>query len=96
MKVEITESASDDIAEGFDFYEGQQTGLGSYFESSVIVDLRSLATIAGIHETRFDFFRMVAHNFPFSIYYKVEGEVVSVFAVIDNRRDPNWISERLK
>jgi len=30
MKIKILESAKQDLREGFDFYEAQQTGIGSY------------------------------------------------------------------
>lgn len=32
MKIVITLSAADDIAEGYVFYEAQSPGLGDYFE----------------------------------------------------------------
>jgi hypothetical protein len=38
---------------------------------------------------------MVASQFPYSIFYLVEDDEIRVYAVIDTRRDPAWISERL-
>ena len=28
---------------------------------------------------------------PYSIYYDIEGGIAKVYAVIDNRRDPDWV-----
>lgn len=41
---------------------------------------------AGIHVKAFGFYRMLARRFPFSIYYRIIGDVVVVAAVLDNRR----------
>ena len=91
MNIVITESASDDIANGYLFYEGQYQGLGDYFESSILADIRSLVIYAGIHEVHFDiYFRKIAARFPYAIYYTVEGDIIKVHAVADTRRDPAW------
>jgi plasmid stabilization system protein ParE len=96
VKIEITRSAANDIADGHLFYEGQEAGVGYYFEKSVMSDIRSLVIYAGIHELHFEgYHRMVTHHFPYAIFYRVEDEVVRVFAVLNTRRDPERISERL-
>ncbi len=95
MTIIITESAADDIAEGFLFYEEQFSGLGDYFESSIFADIRSLVIYAGVHELHFGLYlRKIASRFPHAIYYTVEGETVRVHAVFDTRRDPNRIENR--
>jgi len=38
MKIKILESAKKDLREGFDFYESQETGIGSYFLESLFSD----------------------------------------------------------
>jgi hypothetical protein len=38
---------------------------------------------------------MAAKRFPYAIYYTVEGATVSVVAVLDERRDPEWVKSRL-
>lgn len=96
MRVEITKSGADDIADGHLFYESREAGVGYYFETSVISDIRSLMVYAGIHELRSDgYHRMVTHHFPYAIFYKIEEEVIRVFAVLNTRRDPDWINSRL-
>lgn len=51
---------------------------------------------AGIHRVLFGSHRCVASRFPFAIYYRIEGEVIRVRAVIDCRRNPTWIRRRIK
>jgi hypothetical protein len=40
-------------------------------------------------------FRMLAHRFPFGIYYREAKLETQVIAVLDLRRDPNWIRKEL-
>ncbi|MBX3289293.1 MAG: type II toxin-antitoxin system RelE/ParE family toxin [Acidobacteria bacterium] len=89
MKIIITESAADDIAEGYLFYEKQSRGLGDYFESSIFTDIRSLVIYSGVHEVHFGiYYRKITKHFPYAIYYTIDGDAIRVHAVIDTRRDP--------
>ena len=61
-----------------------------------MADIRSLIIYAGIHEIYFDgYHRKVTNHFPYAIFYKVENDLIRVFAVLDTRRDPDWISGQL-
>lgn len=96
MKISIQSSALADLAEGFDFYERMQPGLGDYFLDSIYSDIDSLQLYAGIHLIHFGrFYRLLSKRFPFAVYYRIEDEVVCVRAVIDLRRDPTWIRKKL-
>lgn len=96
MKVKILRSAKRTIRDGFLFYEEQEPGLGKYFFDSIMFDLHSLRIYGGIHQIVFEkYHRMVCRKFPYSIFYTLEASTVVVYAVLDNRRDPGWISERL-
>ncbi len=89
MNIRVLQSARRTMVAGIKFYERQQTGLGAYFLSSIISDLRSLNIYAGVHQKYNDiYFRMVCTKFPYSIYYRTDGDTVDVFAVLDDRRDP--------
>lgn len=95
MKVEILPEAQADLDDGYWFYENQAAGLGEYFLTSIVSDIRSLQLFAGIHVLFRDKHRMLGSRFPYSVFYRVEDETVRVYAVTDNRRDPEWISDRL-
>jgi hypothetical protein len=58
-------------------------------------DVRSLKVFAGVHEMADGFHRMLAKRFPFAVYYLIENETIDVYAILDCRRDPEWIVKRL-
>ena len=96
MKIRILRSARRTVADGIRFYESQDVGLGAYFLSSIMSDLRSLNIYAGTHQKYNDLYHgMVCTKFPYSIYYRREGLNVNVYAVLDDRRDPKWTEEIL-
>lgn len=97
MKLRILDAASRDLIEGYRFYEKQQTGLGDYFLDSLYSDIDSLLLHAGIHALFFgQYHRALSKRFPFAIYYKVRDEQILIYAVLDCRRDPAWIREKIK
>lgn len=96
MNVSILPSAMKDLADGFEFYESQGEHLGDYFLDSLFSDIDSLAIYGGIHRKVFGFHRALSRRFPFAIYYEVQAETALVRAVLDCRRDPKWIRQKLK
>lgn len=97
MKIRILESAREDLKEGFYFYESQERGIGSYFLESLFSDIEALRLFAGIHGTHFGkYHRLLSKRFPFAVYYRIEENEVRVYAVLDCRRDPAWIRNRLQ
>jgi plasmid stabilization system protein ParE len=95
MKVEILDEAQEDLLDGCRFYECQSAGLGNYFLDSLFSDIDSLQIYAGIHSVHFGYYRLLSKRFPFAIYYRVVRKTVRVYAVLDCRRDPAWICDRL-
>jgi hypothetical protein len=95
VKIQILDEAKQDLIQGFRFYENQEPGLGSYFLDSLFSDVDSLRLYAGIHQVIYGYFRCLSKRFPFAIYYSVEKDLVSVRAVLDCRKDPLWIRNRL-
>jgi len=97
MRIEILPSAMEDLADGRGFYDRQGTGLGEYFLRSLVADIDSLGTLGGVHSIHFGrYHRLLAKRFPFAVYYTVSEQSVYVHAVLDCRRDPQWIGKRLK
>ncbi len=97
MKIKILQSAKEDLKEGFHFYEFQESGIGRYFLEALSADIESLRLFAGIHSVYFDrYYRLLSKRFPFAIYYRIQKNEVRVYAVIDCRRNPAWIRQRLQ
>ena len=94
-KIRISTDAVADINDGFLFYEAQDPGLGDYFAACLRADIESLKITAGIHREIFGFHRLLSKVFPHGIYYTLGRDEAIVWAVIDLRRDPAWISSRL-
>ncbi|MCK4778062.1 MAG: type II toxin-antitoxin system RelE/ParE family toxin [Actinomycetia bacterium] len=96
MNIIILESASQDLVDGYWFYEKQLESLGQYFLDSLYSDIDSLKIYAGIHQIYFDkYYRLLSKRFPFAVYYRIEDKEVQVYAILDCRRDPTWIRNKL-
>lgn len=95
MKIRLLETAKEDLRQGWRFYERVAIGLGEYYLESIQADVRSLNIYAGIHENAEGFHRMLAKRFPFAIYYLFDGKCIDIYAILDCRRDPDWIAQRL-
>lgn len=96
MRIRILASARRDLDEGHAFYESQEEGLGDYFVSSVRADIEGLRISGGVHRVRYrDYHRLLCRIFPFAVFYLKDDDVVTVYAVVDCRRDPLWIRRHL-
>jgi hypothetical protein len=79
--IRISEDSFDDLNQGFLFYETQSPGLGEYFLGCLRADI--------------DYHRCLSRIFPYGIFYTSDDREVAVWAVVDLRRDPEWIAARL-
>lgn len=95
MRIKILSVAENDLEEGHRFYELQADGLGTYFLDTLYSDIDSLAYFAGMHRVVLGYHRLLSKRFPFAIYYRVADDDVTIFAVLDCRRNPNWIRKKL-
>jgi plasmid stabilization system protein ParE len=96
MTLKVLRSARDDLRSGIQFYNRHQKGLGSYFYDTLISDIESLQVYAGIHPQVQKFYRVLSKRFPYSIYYKIENSTIKIYAILDDRRDPKVIQERIE
>ncbi|OIP92919.1 MAG: hypothetical protein AUK55_08905 [Syntrophobacteraceae bacterium CG2_30_61_12] len=95
MKVKILDAAETDLEDGYRFYERQSTGLGSYFLASLYSDIDSLSYFGGIHWVVLGYHRLLCKRFPFAVYYSLVHQEILVIAVLDCRRNPSWVREKL-
>lgn len=96
MNIEVHDDARQDLIGGFQFYDKQEPGLGNYFLDCLFSDIDSLQLYAGIHPVVFSQHRCLSKRFPFAIYYTLTGATVHVNAVLDCRRNPTRIRDRLR
>jgi plasmid stabilization system protein ParE len=97
MQVGISQEALQDLNDGYLFYETQGSGLGDYFANCLRADIDGLRVTGGIHRVVYrDYHRLLSKVFPYGIFYTMEKDrAVVVWAIIDLRRDPEWIREKL-
>ena len=94
--VQISEDALEDLNDGYLFYEAQESGLGEYFAACLRADIEGLRISAGIHRVVYqDYHRLLSRVFPYGIFYTIEQERGVVWAVVDLRRSPEWVRQRL-
>lgn len=96
MTIRIRPAAIDDLDAGATFYERQAVGLAHRFLDALAEDIESLEAYAGIHIISHNHYRLISKRFPYAIYYKIEGEVISIERVLDLRRNPSRIRTSLK
>ncbi|MEX1114774.1 MAG: hypothetical protein WEB53_05965 [Akkermansiaceae bacterium] len=95
QEVVVLSEAASDIEQAMNFYDLIEDGVGLYFRDSIIADLRRLGLYFGEHAVHFGFFRALSSKFPYAIYYRDQGSVRQVVAVLDLRRNPDWIRDQL-
>ena len=81
--------------DGRAFYDIHEPGAGEYFVDSLLSDIESLGLFHGIHPVHHGFHRMLSKRFPFGVYYCERELQTEVFAVLNFRRNPNWIRKDL-
>ena len=93
LPVVLTPEAQAEFDDAADWYE-QQAGLGADFTAAVRDVLNRIAAIPRVHQVVYkDIRRAVVRRFPYSVFYRVDPDRVTVIAVFDNRRDPTiWRS----
>lgn len=94
--VVVLADAAEDLEAAREFYDTVEAGVGAYCLDSLLADLEHLGLFTGIHPLHFEFYRMLAKRFPFGIYYREHGAETQVFAILDLRRNPNWIRKELR
>lgn len=95
-KLHLVDGAVLDLDDAAAFYDEIEKGLGDWFYSTLLSEIRLLATFAGSHRMRFNFHCYMSKRFPFGVYYRVEGDVIKIFAILDHRRNPRVISRILQ
>jgi plasmid stabilization system protein ParE len=95
MRICILPEAERDLDLGADFYESQSPGAGSYFIRGLLDDIHGLLKYGGVHAKHRGFHRAMSHRFPFAIYYDLNDDSIEIYAVLDCRRDPATIDNRL-
>jgi hypothetical protein len=91
-KVVILPGALSDIDEAAEFYEAQEPGLGSEVYEFLKQQSFTLGEIAGLHRFHGGVYQwVIPGRFPYyTMFYRLNDDVVTVAAIIDGRRAPEF------
>ena len=98
-KIKIEPEALNDIQEATGWYNEQLKGLGSRFQTQVIVQISSLKSNPSAYAVRYADVRcMIIKKFPFIVHFTVDNhrKLVEVFAIFHSSRNPKIWEERKK
>ena len=95
-RIVLLRLAEDDLDTGAQFYEEQAEELGIYFLDTLFAEIESLLLHGGVHRKVHGLHRCSSRRFPYAIYYRVDGDTVFVFRVLDSRRNPEDLRKLLR
>jgi plasmid stabilization system protein ParE len=88
-RIEAEPSVDADIETAFEWYEGEQPGLGLEFLEELRVAYQRIADGPFKYENlRSGIRRALTKRFPYTVYFSVERKVIVVVAVLHTARDP--------
>ena len=95
--VYVRRAAEFDVAEAQLWYEEQQAGLAAKFYNELSTVLDRLAETPLMYPVVYrDLRRTVLKRFPFLVWYRVEGSVVTVLACTHGKANPIKTKRRLR
>jgi len=95
-RVRLSEFANNELTDACDWYERQQSGLGSRFRSDVREATRRIALSPLLFPVELDEVRRyVMNRFPYTLRYVLRGEEVWIMTVSHQHRSPDYWVERV-
>jgi toxin ParE1/3/4 len=95
-EVQIRRAAELDVAEAQLWYDAQRSGLGAEFHSEVSQVIDRLSETPFVYQIVYrNVRRAIVHRFPYLLWYRVVGELVTVLACTHGRQGPERIKTRL-
>lgn len=93
----VRQSAELDILDAQQWYEQQQVGLATKFYHELDVFFERLSETPLLYPIVYrNIRRAVLHQFPFLIWFRVDGSQVIVLACTHSRSNPRRIRQRLR
>ena len=92
----VAPEAEHDVAEAYDWYEGQRVGLGEEFLRCVDACIQSILRNPEGHRTIYETYRRgLVRRFPYAVFYEHSDGVVRVYCVFHTSREPAKWRQRL-
>ena len=97
MKIVILDEASIELDDAYEFYEYEQSGLGSKFVDSFTRTLELIKFYPkGWHPLSRKVKRCLIRGFPYGIIYQIKDNSIIILSVANLHRKPNYWIDRLK
>jgi hypothetical protein len=88
------EEAIQDIAEAFDWYQNKRIGLGVEFLNEVEDFCIRITQNPEQYPKHKDQRIAVLHQFPYKMIFEIEIDVIVIYAVYHDKRDPEKLTTR--
>lgn len=88
MIIVISSLAKDSLTSAIIFYHKQNKDIGKKFSDSIKKEINSLKDNYGIHLIVNNYYRALLNKLPFAIYYKVTGNKIIIYDILDTRSNP--------
>lgn len=96
-RVYIRAAAENDVTEAQTWYEEQQPGLATQFNTEFTATLDRLADNPLMYPARYRRVRRaILHRFPFLVWYRIQRFDVVVLACTHGKADPGKLPSRLR
>lgn len=95
MRVRFRTEAAADVASARDWYDEQRVGLGDDFLRSLELVVKLVSELPeAFPEIAAGHRRALLGQFPYALYYRLDGRVLDVIACLHTRRRPHvWREE---
>ena len=88
-RLTVSDRATREIGEAFEWYQEQQPGLGVEFLDALDVQFQSIIRSPELYaQTQRGIRRALLARFPYGVFYAAKGEIISVLAVVLTSRSP--------
>ncbi|MEI8140761.1 MAG: type II toxin-antitoxin system RelE/ParE family toxin [bacterium] len=96
MRVAYAREVADDLAGARTWYESRAPGLGEDFLRMAYATISELGEFPYSNGTVYNSFRRaLLRRFPYSVYYFVSHDVITVYGVFHSSKDPQVIRQLL-
>ena len=89
FRFEAEAAVAFDVEAAFEWYEAEKSNLGfEFLEQLRRSYLRIIENPLAYQELRHGIRRALTRQFPYAIYFSIEGETILILAVLHSARDP--------
>jgi toxin ParE1/3/4 len=94
-EIVVHESADEELIAAAVFYESREIGLGEEFLQELSQNFDRIRAHPFSYSIRFDEYRrFLMSRFPYAVVYRIEDQIVLVYAVAHLRRRPGYWRNR--